>query len=655
MSITMPTAGIRNSSYRQLNLSSKASARSAERMTSGLRINRGRDDPAGLVISEKFRLQAAGLRQAIKNTNNAISMIQTADSALGEMTTVLRNMRNIAVKASNVAVNDEKSLEALQEQVKNHIESLTIIANTTSYGKTKLFVPTREVITHTRTHTTTETVVNRQVSATDPRVTLLNVPDTVTAGTYGVTDVAQASGVAVAGAHSSISGRTVVRSEGNQVRSNPEKAGLNEKLQFTSSLWGGTIEVDIGNMLQNQVVNAINGNATLTNAGISAVWGNGSRLQISVDRITGLDDLVIRNTGGTFVQNGNDGYLAKSVVDATSSTKLGHNETLTFSNGTNTAIVNLTAGTTISTAVTNINNALTANGIAVTASWNAGLASLVLTNNQAGSSATILNTVSTNRVDSGVNSKTSLGLGAYATGAGVVYNIADGTIGNAAVTGTDAISFSGKIGGFDAFVTDGDCLNGAVGTAVEGIKVRIAAGAEGDLGSIVITMIEEVIATVHTETYTEVKDELKDLTFQTGAFSNQSVSFKSISMKAEDLGKTAEGDYTSQGLDKGVCVANIDVRTERGARDAIEIIDAAINEVALHRAKLGGFQKYTLETNLRSLSIAAHNIQRADSTIRDTAYDEEILNYSRAQILQNTSMAMLVQMNQDPYVLMYMG
>jgi flagellin len=63
---------------------------------------------------------------------------------------------------------------------------------------------------------------------------------------------------------------------------------------------------------------------------------------------------------------------------------------------------------------------------------------------------------------------------------------------------------------------------------------------------------------------------------------------------------------------------------------------------------------YTLDANLRSVNIAANNIYKSESLIRDTSYDEEILNYSRAQILQNTSTAMLVQLNQSPVALLYL-
>jgi flagellin len=80
---------------------------SLQRLSSGLRINSAKDDAAGLAISERFTAQIRGLNQAIRNANDGISLAQTAEGALGEVTNALQRMRELAVQAANDTVNDD--------------------------------------------------------------------------------------------------------------------------------------------------------------------------------------------------------------------------------------------------------------------------------------------------------------------------------------------------------------------------------------------------------------------------------------------------------------------------------------------------------------------------------------------------------------------
>src|SRR5690606_1864147 len=87
--------------HRQLTVNQSQIAKSIEKLSSGLRINRAGDDAAGLSISEKMRSQIRGLRMASKNAQDGISMIQTAEGALQEAHAILQRMRELAVQASN--------------------------------------------------------------------------------------------------------------------------------------------------------------------------------------------------------------------------------------------------------------------------------------------------------------------------------------------------------------------------------------------------------------------------------------------------------------------------------------------------------------------------------------------------------------------------
>ncbi|HBT17625.1 MAG TPA: flagellin, partial [Firmicutes bacterium] len=86
---------------RVLGATDNALGKTLEKLSSGLRINRAADDAAGLAISEKMRAQIGGMKQAIRNAQHGISMIQTAEGALNETHAILNRMRELAVQASN--------------------------------------------------------------------------------------------------------------------------------------------------------------------------------------------------------------------------------------------------------------------------------------------------------------------------------------------------------------------------------------------------------------------------------------------------------------------------------------------------------------------------------------------------------------------------
>jgi flagellin len=108
--------------------------RTLERLSSGLRINSAADDPAGLSISEKLRSQVASLNQAVENSEQAITMINTAEAAMNEIHSLLTTMRELAIHAANAGVNDETALDADQAQIRSSLDTITRIAETTQFG-----------------------------------------------------------------------------------------------------------------------------------------------------------------------------------------------------------------------------------------------------------------------------------------------------------------------------------------------------------------------------------------------------------------------------------------------------------------------------------------------------------------------------------------
>jgi len=122
---------------RQLTSTSNSLSRSFERLSSGLRINGAKDDAAGLSITTRFTAQIRGLNQAVRNSNDGISLAQTAEGALNETTNILQRMRELSVQAANDTNNDSDraSLQAEVDQLKNELDR---IAETTNFNGNKI-------------------------------------------------------------------------------------------------------------------------------------------------------------------------------------------------------------------------------------------------------------------------------------------------------------------------------------------------------------------------------------------------------------------------------------------------------------------------------------------------------------------------------------
>lgn len=131
---------------RNLKLTTASLSKSMQKLSSGFRINAASDDPAGLVISEQFRAQIAGLNRAIQNSEGSISMIQTAEGALTEINSLLVQMRELAIHAANEGFNDADQLAADQAEIANAIKTIDRIAANTQFGTKKLLDGTKDNI-----------------------------------------------------------------------------------------------------------------------------------------------------------------------------------------------------------------------------------------------------------------------------------------------------------------------------------------------------------------------------------------------------------------------------------------------------------------------------------------------------------------------------
>jgi flagellin len=120
--------------YRNLSGTNTVMGKSLEKLSSGFRINRAADDAAGLVISQGLRAQVSGLRQATRNAQDGVSVVQTAEGALNEVHSMLNRMRDLAVQAANTGTNDTAARTAAQAEVNQLSAEITRITDTTKFG-----------------------------------------------------------------------------------------------------------------------------------------------------------------------------------------------------------------------------------------------------------------------------------------------------------------------------------------------------------------------------------------------------------------------------------------------------------------------------------------------------------------------------------------
>ncbi len=124
--------------YRNLTISNSSMGKSLEKLSSGYRINRAADDAAGLVISQGLRAQTSGLRQATRNAQDGISVVQTAEGALNELHNMLNRMRDLAVQSANTGTQDTAARNASQAEINQLSSEIDRIVTSTKFGQQAL-------------------------------------------------------------------------------------------------------------------------------------------------------------------------------------------------------------------------------------------------------------------------------------------------------------------------------------------------------------------------------------------------------------------------------------------------------------------------------------------------------------------------------------
>ncbi len=318
-------------------------AKSLERLSTGLKVNRGADGPAALVISEQQRAQISGLRAAIDNTNKAIAVVQTGEGALNEMNTLLTKLRSLMVDSANTGVNDTNALAANQAEIDNILTSIDRIANNTQFGSRKLLDGSSGV----------------SGTATDADVTVLKATNETVAGAYAInvtTAAEKANVTAATGQTANLAADEVLTINGVQISL---KAGMSQNQV-----------IDRINEFTNQTgVKADNNGAGGATRLLSTAFGSSAEISVvsnvaAAANSSGFGNSVLNDTGvdiaGTI--NGVAATGSGNTLTATSGVAKGLSVSI--------ALVNSTAIATVTGAQGNVN--VTNNALSFQVGANAG-------------------------------------------------------------------------------------------------------------------------------------------------------------------------------------------------------------------------------------------------------------------------------------------
>ncbi len=316
---------------RNLNSTNIEANRSITRLSTGLRINSGADDPAGLIISETFRAQIAGIDQAVRNNQDAMNFAKTAEGALNEIGTLLKDARALAVAGANSATLSESQVQANQSQLNSIAESISRIAQQTQFGGKKLIDGSAGVVASSISAANVSYInfggtFNGQAITADSLVTVNVTTDAERASLTGSRTFALATTTMTAGSFS-LNGKTFTTSSSDtisdvvaKINESSEVTGVTASwtagagVVLTSKEYGATAEVNL-NDASGVLLSAA---GATSDAGVNAVASvsvtvGGSAATVTFDQGSGLN---LRDSYGntiTMTENGNLLAAATSV------------------------------------------------------------------------------------------------------------------------------------------------------------------------------------------------------------------------------------------------------------------------------------------------------------------------------------------------------
>jgi flagellin len=665
------------------------------RLSTGLRINSGKDDPAGLIASENLRSDIISIGKAISNSERANQVIATADSALNQVSNLLNDIRGLVVEAANSGALSDEQISANQLQVDSSLEAINRIAQTTKFQGRNLLNGSLDFtvsaganysnITDLQidqanfgTATSVGVAVEVTTAATQAQIEITGI-DLTSAAAQGVNSAAITATVQHATGTLSLNGAVInltalnggnaAAAEGNEVANlaitfggvaGTSYTAATNTLNVTVASAAGAADID-------EIVAAIelgtDFDATVASGGATTVdTGDDATAVFALDggQAATADTITI-----TTVQNTNN-YNATGLTFIEDTTLAANTAVASYNADTDDIEVRINGTRTyaqIATAISQLDDftAVATTGTGVVSGNSLGISSTAITaavtNTTAGNPGGISEDVvfelsgltgaevfNFQAGTSLANLVSSINLysdatGVEASGSGTTLTLSSTEYGSKAFVDLRVLS-EGASGDFDAAIGQGARDTGSDAVArVNGLL----ANADGNKLSIntpsLDLSLQLAAAFTGTINFSIIGGGAK---FQIGpdVVSNQQARIGITSLNTARLGGSSGKLYQ---LQSG---GSADLSTDPNT--AALIVDEAINKVTSLRGRLGAFQKTTLETNIATLSDTLANLTEAESSIRDADFAAESAKLTRAQILTQSTTSVLAIANSNP-------
>ena len=652
---------------RNLDRSQNLSSAALQRLSSGLRINSAKDDAAGLAISTRFESQIRGTSVAIRNAGDGISLAQTGEGSLSNITTSLQRMRELALQSANGS-NTTLERSSIQEEVDQlKAEIATISANTNFNGRNLLDGTFQNVSFQTGANVgeTIEVSIAKTTEATLGTAVSNGISSSTTTGTLAAGDIT-INGISVGAADASADGASPTSP---QLSAITVAAAINKVADAS-----GVDAIVNANFVGGTTVSSVTSTAgTVTiNGQAMVLQGSNTAANLVADLQSVADtiNLYAAETGVRAVLDANNLDAGVSLVADD-----GRNITIASTSGSTAQLFGLKSANTYT-----------------------GTYTLVSRN---GSDITIGSATGSSKENAGLEIGTYSGTNSGVNGGKVVNSIAAGdlTINGVSVgpslSSYDTASTSSKDGSAISIAKAINLVSERTGVTAEAQATQLTSSAltanqsvSGlTINDISITAAASGASTTTSQQVALVVDAINDKVAQTGvraevvdddqyqliaddgrnitvggtvansgltaATTRGSVTLSGAGTitigRANSTGPSDSGftEGTYGGGASGVLVKDISVLTVADAEKAIQGIDNALNQVSRAAAQLGAIQN-RFDSTIQNLATKSENLSAANSRIRDADFAAETAALSKAQVLQQAGISILAQANARP-------
>ncbi len=678
------------------------------RLSTGLRINTGKDDPAGLIASENLRSDMTSITRAIGNTERADQIIATADSSLGQVSSLLNDIRGLVTESANTGGLSEDQIAANQLQIDSSLEALNQIAQTTAFQGRKLLDGSLDFTTTAGTNYnrlsnlqidqanlgatgSVDVSIAISAAATQAQVDVTSIPAATAAAAASTTADFVRAGLATitlgdsfdetitltaaAGHEADINGITAVDIE---VDANPTNVD-----DYDSTTGVLTIGLDSDN------AHTVDDLAAAIEAALDAELGAGNVVAAGVGADSGTTDMTAAAGTGAAVTLTNEGREAgDAVVTITSSTAgtAANAKTVTITesaavsagsptatddgSGNITVLVNDTGTTTLAEITSAIDSL---DDYSASLAVDAGTtdtdylgtvdAPPTVANTSGGAAATggITNDLVFELGGAGGSEVFSVLAGTSIDDLVSQINLVSDATGVEAEANSTTLQLKSSAYGSDAFV-DLSVLSEGSGTVPAGTFTTSVGAGSRDVGTDVAAKINGIDATgdgnklsINTSTLdvntTVAAGFFGNIAFTiTGGGALFQLGPEVVSNQQARIGigsvNTSQLGGVSGKLYQLGTGGTADLTTD--TTTAADIVDEAINQVTSLRGRLGAFQRTSLETNKNALNDTLTNLTDAESSIRDADFASETAALTRAQILVQAGTTVLSIANSNP-------